>query len=166
MNTEKKEKTKRRAYQCPTSFGVRVVHICVFLVLVWLSQLFVRLWYCVSDVLDLSLVSKRFGFWPHITHVIVLTFKEIKHLSDYRTVGLSNNRIIGQTPVNCTLCLEFRIKDTNKNNSKITSSWTKATTTLLGKSNCIVFVLKLSNSLDNFLIFSRNLCGINIYDLI
>jgi hypothetical protein len=42
----------------------------------------------VSDVLDLSLVSKRFGFWPHITHVIVLTFKEIKHLSDYRTVGL------------------------------------------------------------------------------
>jgi len=22
-------------------------------------------------------VSKRFGFWPHITHVIVLTFKEI-----------------------------------------------------------------------------------------
>jgi hypothetical protein len=40
-------------------------------------QLFVRLWYRVSDVLDLSLVSKRFGFWPHITHVIVLTFKEI-----------------------------------------------------------------------------------------
>jgi hypothetical protein len=34
------------------------------------------------------LVSKRFGFWPHITHVIVLTFKEIMHLSDYRTVGL------------------------------------------------------------------------------
>jgi hypothetical protein len=34
---------------------------------------------------------------------------------------------IGQTPVNCTLCLEFRIKDTNKNKSKITSSWTKAT---------------------------------------
>ena len=34
-------------------------------------------------------MSKRFGFWPHITHVIVLTFKEIKHLSDYRTVGLS-----------------------------------------------------------------------------
>ena len=33
-------------------------------------------------------MSKRFGFWPHITHVIVLTFKEIKHLSDYRTVGL------------------------------------------------------------------------------
>jgi hypothetical protein len=26
---------------------------------------------------DLSLVSNRFGFWPHITHVIVLTFKEI-----------------------------------------------------------------------------------------
>jgi hypothetical protein len=61
-------------------------------------QLFVRLWYRVSDVLDLSLVSKWFGFWPHITHVIVLTFKEIKHLSDYRTVGLSDCRIIGRTP--------------------------------------------------------------------
>jgi hypothetical protein len=36
--------------------------------------------------------DKRFGFWPHITHVIVLTFKEIKHLSDYRTVGLSDYR--------------------------------------------------------------------------
>ena len=51
-------------------------------------------------------MSKRFGFWPHITHVIVLTFKEIKHLSDYRTVGLSDYqtvglsdcRIIGRTP--------------------------------------------------------------------
>ena len=40
-------------------------------------------------------MSKRFGFWPHITHVIVLTFKEIKHLSDYRTVGLSDRRTIG-----------------------------------------------------------------------
>ena len=66
-----------------------------FLVLVWPCQLFVRLWYRVSDVLDLSLVSKRFGCWPHITHVIVLTFKEIKHLSDYRTVGLSDRRTIG-----------------------------------------------------------------------
>ena len=37
-------------------------------------------------------MSKRFGFWPHITHFIVLTFKEIKHLSDYRTVGLSDYR--------------------------------------------------------------------------
>ena len=37
-------------------------------------------------------MSKRFGFWPHITHVIVLTFKEIKHLSDYRTIGLSDYR--------------------------------------------------------------------------
>jgi hypothetical protein len=59
------------------------------------GQLFVRLWYCVSDVLDLSLVSKRFGFWPHVTHVIVLTFKEIKNLSDYRTVGPSDCRTIG-----------------------------------------------------------------------
>jgi hypothetical protein len=42
---------------------------------------------CVSDVLDLSLVSKRFCFWPHITHVIVLTFKEIKYLSDYRIIA-------------------------------------------------------------------------------
>jgi hypothetical protein len=41
------------------------------------------------------LVSKRFVVWPHITHVIVLTFKEIKHLSDYRTVGLSDRRTIG-----------------------------------------------------------------------
>jgi hypothetical protein len=55
--------------------------------------------YRVSDVLDLSLVSKRFGFWPHITHVIVLTFKEIKHLSDYRNVGLSDCQIIGRTPM-------------------------------------------------------------------
>jgi hypothetical protein len=39
-------------------------------------------------------VSKRFGFWPHITHVIVLTFKEIKHLSDCRIIGLSNCRSI------------------------------------------------------------------------
>jgi hypothetical protein len=49
---------------------------CVFWVLVWPCQLFVRLWYCVSDVLDLSLVSKRFGFWPHITHVIGKRQKE------------------------------------------------------------------------------------------
>jgi hypothetical protein len=35
------------------------------------------------------LVSKRFGFWPHITHVIVLTFKEIMHLSDCRIIGLT-----------------------------------------------------------------------------
>ena len=66
-----------------------------FLVLVWPCQLFVRIWYRVSDVLDLSLVSKRFGCWPHITHVIALTFKEIKHLSDYRTVGLSDRLTIG-----------------------------------------------------------------------
>jgi hypothetical protein len=79
----------------PGFYGVRVVHICVFWVLVCHCQLFVRLWYRVSDVLDLSLVSKRFGCWPHITHVIVLTFKEIKHLSDYRTVGLSDCRTIG-----------------------------------------------------------------------
>jgi hypothetical protein len=59
---------------------------------VWPCQFFVRLRYRVSDVLDLSLVSKRFGFWPHITHDIVLTFKEIKHLSDYRTIGLSDYR--------------------------------------------------------------------------
>ena len=78
----------------PGFYGVRVVHICVFWVLVWPCQLFVRLWYRVSDILDLSLVSKRFGFWPHITHVIVLTFKEIKHLSDYRTVGLSDYRTV------------------------------------------------------------------------
>ena len=76
-----------------------VLFIYVFFwVLVWPCQSFVRLWYRVSDVLDLSLVSKRFGFWPHITHVIVLTLKEIKHLSDYRTVGLSDCRIIGRTP--------------------------------------------------------------------
>ena len=37
-------------------------------------------------------MSKRFVFWPHITHVIVLTFKEIKHLSDYRTAGPSDYR--------------------------------------------------------------------------
>jgi hypothetical protein len=70
-------------------------------VLVCPCQLFVRLWYRVSDVLDLSLVSKRFGFWPHITHVIVLTFKEIKHLSDYRTIGPSDCRIIATAPCVC-----------------------------------------------------------------
>ena len=47
-----------------------------------------------NSILDLSLVSKRFGFWPHITHVIVLPFKEIKHLSDYRTTGQSDCRTI------------------------------------------------------------------------
>ena len=68
-------------------------------------------------------MSKRFGFWPHITHVIVLTFKEIKHLSDYRTVGLSDRRtiglsdyrtvglsdcrIIGRTPFLCSKNLHF-----------------------------------------------------------
>ena len=68
-------------------------------------------------------MSKRFGFWPHITHVIVLTFKEIKHLSDYRTigpsdyrtVGLSDCRIIGRTPflvrfvllIFLVFCVEF-----------------------------------------------------------
>ena len=35
------------------------------------------------------------GSVSHITHVIVLTFKEIKHLSDYRTVGLSDRRTVG-----------------------------------------------------------------------
>ena len=80
----------------------------VFFALVWPCQLFVRLWYRVSDVLDLSLMSKRFGFWSYITHVIVLTFKEIHCIafvelsdcrtngpSDYRTVGLSDRRTIG-----------------------------------------------------------------------
>ena len=33
---------------------------------------------------------------------------------------------------------------------------------VLGNGNSIVFVLKLSNSLDNFLIFSGNLWGINM----
>ena len=72
--------------------SVLFIYVGFFLVLVCPCQLFVRLWYHVSDVLDLSLVSKRFGFWPHITHVIVLTFKEIKHLSDCRTIGLSDYR--------------------------------------------------------------------------
>ena len=73
-------------------FMESVLFIYVFFwVLVCPCQLFVRLWYRVSDVLDLSLVSKRFGFWPHITHVIVLTFKEIKHLSDYRIIGRTSN---------------------------------------------------------------------------
>ena len=70
----------------------RCSYMWFFLALVWPCQLFVRLWYRVSDVLDLSLVSKRFGFWPHITHVIVLTFKEMERLSDCRTVGLSDHR--------------------------------------------------------------------------
>jgi hypothetical protein len=35
-------------------------------------------------------------------------------------------------------------------------------TTLLGNGNCIFFILKLSNSLDNFQIFSGKLCGINM----
>jgi hypothetical protein len=44
-----------------------------------------------SDIDELEELEKMI-FWPHITHVIVLTFKEIKHLSDYRTVGLSDYR--------------------------------------------------------------------------
>ena len=80
----------------PGFYGVRVVHICVFL-----SS-------CVSlPIVCPSTIScfrcsgpffgeyKRFGFWPHITHVIMLTFKEIKHVSDYRTVGPSDCRTIG-----------------------------------------------------------------------
>ena len=43
-------------------------------------------------------MNKRFGFWPHIIHVIVLTFKEIKHLSDYRDC-----RIIATSPRIATL---------------------------------------------------------------
>jgi hypothetical protein len=89
-------------------------YMCFFLVLVWPCQLFVRLWYRVSYVLDLSLVSKRFGFWPHITHDIVLAFKEIKHLSDYRTDGRSDCRNIGlsdyrldPSPVRCTYILQL-----------------------------------------------------------
>ena len=83
-------------YWCVFMESVLFIYV-FFWVLVWPCQLFVRLhvWYRVSDVLDLSLVSKRFGFWPHITHVIVLTFKEIKHLSDYRTVGPSDCQTIG-----------------------------------------------------------------------
>jgi hypothetical protein len=41
----------------------RCSYMWFFLALVWPCQLFVRLWYRVSDVLDLSLVSKRFGFY-------------------------------------------------------------------------------------------------------
>jgi hypothetical protein len=90
MNTQKKEiqkkgKAKRRAYQCPRplSWNIYVKKQCrhrfitigfrslwsprcwymwFSLALVWPCQLFVRLWYRVSDVPDLSLVSKRFGF--------------------------------------------------------------------------------------------------------
>jgi hypothetical protein len=50
------------------------------------------------DQMSVKYDNLLFGFWPHITHVIVLTFKEIKHLSDYRTVGRSDCRIIGRTP--------------------------------------------------------------------
>jgi hypothetical protein len=60
------------------------------------------------------LVSKRFGFWPHITHVIVLTFKEIKHLSNYRTVGLSDRRTIGHTRTQ---------KNTYMNNTDSIKTW-------------------------------------------
>ena len=70
-------------------------YMCFFEFLCSSANCLSVLWYRVSDVLDISLVSKRFGFWPHITHVIVLTFKEIKHLSDYRTVELSDCRTIG-----------------------------------------------------------------------
>ena len=82
-----------------------VLFIYVFFwALVWPCQLFVRLWYRVFDVLDLSLVSKRFGFWPHITHSVnfqrniafvgLSDYRTIA-LSDYRTVGLSHCRTIG-----------------------------------------------------------------------
>ena len=74
----------------PGFYGVRVVHICVFLSSCMALPIVCPSWYRVSDVLDLSLVSKR-----HITHVIVLTFKEIKHLSDCRTTGPSDYRTVG-----------------------------------------------------------------------
>jgi hypothetical protein len=64
----------RSSKQYFSHIRVRVVHICVFWVLVWPCQLVVRLWYRVTDVLDLSLVSKRFGFWPHITHVYMVWY--------------------------------------------------------------------------------------------
>jgi hypothetical protein len=59
-------------------------------------------------------VSKRFGFRPHITHVIVLTFKEIKHLSDYRTVGLSGRRTVGQSDCRTIGLSDYR-SDLKKN---------------------------------------------------
>jgi hypothetical protein len=91
------------------------VHICgFFLVLVWPCQLFVRLCYRVSNVLDLSLVSKRFGFGPHITHVRVLTFKEIKHLSDCQIIGLSNCRSIGLSDHRTVRLSDYRSNPVNK----------------------------------------------------
>ena len=101
-----------------------VLFIYVFFwVLVWPCQLFVRLWLRVSDVLDLSLVSKRSGFWPHITHVIVLTFKEIKHLSDYRTVGLSDRRTIGLSDYRSDLVITLSLR-------KIDGIWTQTSAIL------------------------------------
>jgi hypothetical protein len=88
---------------------------------VWPCHLFVRLWYRVSDVLDLSLVSKRFGFWPHITHVIVLTFKEIKHLADYRTVGLSDCGTVGLSDCRTIGLSDYRSDHGNNMNN----TWNK-----------------------------------------
>ena len=74
-----------------------VLFIYVFFwVLVCPCQLFVRLWYRVSDVLDLSLMSKRFGF-PYYTCYSV-NFQRNKAyvgLSDCRTIGPSDCRTIG-----------------------------------------------------------------------
>ena len=85
------------------------------------------------DVLDLSLVSKRFGFWPHITHVIVLTFKEIKHLSDYRTVGLSDRRTVGLS--DCRIIGRTPIKHATKTDLLGISIMCSMTVVALKKSN-------------------------------
>jgi hypothetical protein len=100
-----------------------VLFIYVFFwFLVWPCQLFVRLWYRVSNVLGLSLVSKRFGFWPHITHVIVLTFKKIKHLTDCRTIGLSDYR---SDPILFTSSWSVNLSKSILFKSSVNFSWSK-----------------------------------------
>jgi hypothetical protein len=78
---------------------LRCAHACCsknVVAVFWL--LLLRCYICLGEM-SLANPVPICGFWPHITHVIVLTFKEIKHLSDYRTVGLSDCRIIGRTPI-------------------------------------------------------------------
>ena len=78
-------------------------------------------------------MSKRFGFWPHITHVIVLTFKEIKHLSDYRTVGLSDRRTVGLS--DCRIIGRTPIKHATKTDLLGISIMCSMTVVALKKSN-------------------------------
>jgi hypothetical protein len=53
----------------------------------------------------------------------VLTFKEIKHLLDYRTVGLSDCRIIGRTPFSPGFLGFFCVQIFRRGNAQRINQW-------------------------------------------